>query len=174
VILDSLQIHEGDTVVDLGSGAGYFALKLAPRVGKSGRVLASDLRRLSLFFLALRAFLQGNRNIQTIVATPTDPRVPDDAAEAVLICNTYHEFADPPAILRQIRQSLKPGRRLVVTDRSPSAGDPPTGVHHVAPAAVVSELQQSGFDVIFRSDNLLTDPDGDSWWLLVASKRSSF
>ena len=43
-ILRHLNPRPGDTVVDLGSGAGYFALKIAPRVGPGGRVVAVDLR----------------------------------------------------------------------------------------------------------------------------------
>ena len=54
-ILRYLQLADGMTVVDLGSGAGYFALKIAPRVGPNGRVLAVDLRRQSLAFLWIRA-----------------------------------------------------------------------------------------------------------------------
>jgi len=44
-IIEPLALAPGSTVVDLGSGAGYFALKLPPRVGPAGRVLAVDLRR---------------------------------------------------------------------------------------------------------------------------------
>jgi ubiquinone/menaquinone biosynthesis C-methylase UbiE len=172
VILDALQLHAGDTVVDLGSGSGYFALRLAPMVGDRGYVLTTDVRRLSLFFLTIRAELKGDRNIHTVVATSDDARLPANAADAVLICNTFHEFADPLAILQQVRQALNPGGRLVVVDRSPNASPPAGGQHHVAIANVADQLQQSGFDVIVRNDRLLTDPDGDVWWLLIASKRS--
>jgi SAM-dependent methyltransferase len=50
-IIRQLDLTPGNTVVDLGSGAGYFSLKIAPRVGPTGRVLAVDLRRESLAFL---------------------------------------------------------------------------------------------------------------------------
>lgn len=172
MIVDALQLHPGDSVVDLGSGSGYFTLKLAPKVGSQGQVFATDLRRLSLFFLTIRADLRGLRNIHTSVATLDDAQLPSNTADAVLICNTYHEFADPLAILRQVRQALKPGGRLVVADRSPSAVESPGGEHHVAIATVADQLQQSGFDVILRNDHLLTDADGETWWLLIASKHS--
>src|SRR5262249_32549934 len=42
-IVRSLDLHLGNVVIDFGSGAGYFALKLAPVVGPNGRVLAVDL-----------------------------------------------------------------------------------------------------------------------------------
>jgi cyclopropane fatty-acyl-phospholipid synthase-like methyltransferase len=67
-IIRALNLQPGSTVVDLGSGAGYFALKLSPAVGERGQVLAVDLRRLSLVFLWTRALLGGQRNIHVIVA----------------------------------------------------------------------------------------------------------
>ena len=51
------------TIVDLGSGAGYFALKIAPRVAPGGTVFAVDLRRESLAFLWVRARLAGLSNL---------------------------------------------------------------------------------------------------------------
>jgi len=54
-VLRELDLRPGATVVDFGSGAGYFALKMAPRVAPGGRVFAVDLRRESLTFLWIRA-----------------------------------------------------------------------------------------------------------------------
>ena len=50
-VLQALALQPGNVVADLGSGAGYFALKLSPIVGKKGQVLAVDIRKLSLSFL---------------------------------------------------------------------------------------------------------------------------
>ena len=60
-VVAALDLHPGQTVVDFGSGAGYFALKLAPVVGPDGAVLATDVRRESLTFLWMRAHLKGVR-----------------------------------------------------------------------------------------------------------------
>ena len=75
-VLEPLALAPGRTVVDLGSGAGYFALKIAPRVAPGGRVLAVDLRRQSLAFLWMRATLQGRWNLDVIHGEPGDPRLP--------------------------------------------------------------------------------------------------
>ena len=94
-VIRSLGVSEGSTVVDLGSGAGYFTLKLAQVVCRRGEVLAVDLRRPSLFFLRIRALLQNQHNINIIVGTPDDPHLPTGRIDAVLISNTYHEFTNP-------------------------------------------------------------------------------
>src|SRR5262245_25681221 len=50
-IIEALDIKKGAVVVDFGSGAGYFALKVSDAVGETGQVTAVDLRRVSLLFL---------------------------------------------------------------------------------------------------------------------------
>src|SRR5271170_1015757 len=42
-LLDALELRDGETVVDLGAGSGYFSFRIAPRVGRSGKVLAVDI-----------------------------------------------------------------------------------------------------------------------------------
>ena len=69
-VLAPLALAPGRTVVDLGSGAGYFALKMAPRVGPRGRVLAVDLRRLSLAFLWVRATPKATGTWRSLTAAP--------------------------------------------------------------------------------------------------------
>jgi hypothetical protein len=56
-IIGELNLQDGEVVVDLGSDAGYLALKLAPIVGLRGSVLAVDVRRLPLLILRMRALL---------------------------------------------------------------------------------------------------------------------
>jgi ubiquinone/menaquinone biosynthesis C-methylase UbiE len=104
-----------------GSGVGYFALKLSPVVGKRGSVVAEDIRRESLAFLRIRAFVRSPRNIRTIRGELDDPRLAAGFADAVLIANTYHELTEPKAILRRLAESLKPGGRLASHCRSSSA-----------------------------------------------------
>jgi predicted methyltransferase len=68
-VLRALELRRGDIVVDLGCGSGYFALKLSAPVGKGGRVIAEDIRRLPLIFLRLRTILKNERNI-TVMSVP--------------------------------------------------------------------------------------------------------
>jgi ubiquinone/menaquinone biosynthesis C-methylase UbiE len=109
-------------VVDLGSGAGYFALKMAPRVAPNGRVLAVDLRRESLAFLWIRARLDGYSNLHVIHSRVDDPMLPPGPIDAVLIANTYHELTTPDPILKSLFASMRSGARLVVVDREPREG----------------------------------------------------
>jgi ubiquinone/menaquinone biosynthesis C-methylase UbiE len=168
-VLRALDLRPGNTVVDLGSGAGYFALKLSPVVGKQGQVLAVDLRRLSLFFLWTRALLRGQHNVQVIVGEGDAPRLPTDSVDAVLICNTYHEFDNPGLILNSVYRSLRSGGRLVVVDRaSRTAGAPHT--HEVPLTVVAGQLRSAGFEIVSQDDSFIDRPRDDLWWLVTARK----
>jgi predicted methyltransferase len=165
-VLRSLDLREGNTVVDLGSGAGYFALKLSPAVGKGGRVLAVDLRKLSLFFLWTRNLLQGPHNVHVIVGEEDDPHLPTRTADAVLICNTYHEFGHPDRMLDHVSQALRPGGRLVVVDRSAASGH----AHEVSLTIVADELRKEGFEIVSQDDHFINRSPDDVWWLVIARK----
>jgi predicted methyltransferase len=172
-ILRALDLREGNTVADLGSGSGYFTLKLAPAVGKQGQVLAVDLRKLSLFFLWTRALLRGQHAVHVILGDEDDPRLPAGSMDAVLICNTYHEFSHPEVILTRVGQSLRAGGRLVIVDRAPRPAEV-QHTHEVSLSAVETELRQMGFEIVSQDDHFIerpSDSQGDElWWLVIARK----
>jgi ubiquinone/menaquinone biosynthesis C-methylase UbiE len=169
-VLSSLGVSEGSTVVDLGSGAGYFSLKLADRVGRRGQVIAVDLRRLSLGFLRIRALMREEHNIQIIVGSPDDPHLPAGRADAVLMSNTYHEFRNPGLMLDHTRRALRPGGKLVIVDRGPGA-DATVPDHEVPAERVEAEVRGHGFEILGRDDRFVDQAGDKPWWLLVARTR---
>jgi ubiquinone/menaquinone biosynthesis C-methylase UbiE len=168
-VLQALDLREGNTVVDLGSGAGYFALKFSGIVGQRGHVLAVDLRKLSLLFLWTRALLRGQHNVHVIVGEEDDPHLPAGTVDAVLICNTYHEFTHPELILDHAFRSLRPGGRVVVADRAPSATEA-EHVHEMPRTIVEGELRQKGFEIVSADDHFIDRPGDDTWWLVIGRK----
>ena len=174
-VIGALSLEPGNVVVDLGSGVGYFALKISPIVGERGAVVAVDLRRESLAFLWIRAWRAGARNIRVIVGDADDPRVPSVASDAVLVANTYHELANPRTILGALSRSMKRGARIVVVDRGPRTGagsrEAAADHHEIAPDLAEQAVRQAGFEVMSRQDRFIDRPADDHvWWLLVARK----
>jgi predicted methyltransferase len=174
-VLRALALSEGATVIDLGSGAGYFALKLSPMVGARGAVLAVDVRRESLAFLWIRRFLRNARNVRVIVGEPDDPRLPAGPVNGVLIANTYHELSRPGPILDAVFDAMKPGARLVIVDRagrhvSASSAASNAG-HEVSLEVVDREIRRHGFETLDRDDRFIDRPeDEDVWWMIVARR----
>ena len=177
-VLQALNLRSGAAVEDVGSGAGYFALKMARSVGSAGTVLAVDTKAESLVFLFIRAHREGLRAIRIVHRDAADPGVTADSSlDAVLICNTYHELILPDRILDSARRSLRRGGRLVILDRGPeSASDPSwqSGLRqHEVPSELVQQTVRShGFEILSVDNRfILGKPDSDDqWWLLVARK----
>ena len=168
-VIHGLNLKPGNVVVDLGCGSGYFTLKLSSEVGVKGRVLAEDIRRLPLVFLWVRAFQRSQHNVTVVHGKPNDPRLPLHSVNAVLIANTYHEFADAPAILAHVAQSLVPGGTVVVVDRQPRPAGTTSGEHEISAEQVESDLIRAGFEISGRQDRFIEkDPYGESWWLISA------
>jgi ubiquinone/menaquinone biosynthesis C-methylase UbiE len=171
-VISPLNLKNGDVVADVGSGAGYFSLKLSPVVGPSGTVLAVDLRRLPLVFLWIRAFLAGLHNVRIHVGESDDPHLPVGTVDAALIANTYHEFAAPELMLDHVFKSLRPGGRLVVIDRSPTSdesGSEAEHHHQISRAAVEAQFRQKGLEILKREDQFIRRRD-EQWWLLIAQR----
>lgn len=182
-VIAPLNVKAGSDVAEIGCGAGYFALKLAPVVGSRGRVVAEDILRKPLVLLWIRALLRRQSNLYVLQGESDDPHLPATSLDAVLIANTYHEFNHPHAVIGCTFHALRPGGRLVVLDRGPPQGEQDSAEteakhHEVVPAAVENELRKSGFEVLSRQDTFIdksTDRPGDrldkhSWWLIVARK----
>jgi SAM-dependent methyltransferase len=174
-IIQALNLNDGSIVGDLGSGAGYFSLKLTGTVGKQGKVFAVDIRRLPLLFLWIRAFLTNQHNIRAIHADPDNPHLPAGVMDAVLVVNTYHELTHPQLILASLHRSLVPGGRLVIVDRGPASSGQETrkieAKHHELPLFLVEQdLRQEGFEVVDRKVPFTEEPGHGPWWLLVARK----
>ena len=175
-VIQALNLREGSVVVDFGSGVGYFALKLSLVVGKRGSVVAEDIRRESLVFLRIRAFMRTQSNLRIIRGEIDDPRLPAESADAVLVANTYHELTKPKLILRHLAKSLRPGGRLVIVDQGPRSGaagsrEAQTEHHELRPDLVETEIRNAGFEIINIEDHFIDRAvDDHIWWLLVARK----
>ena len=175
-VLKALDLKPGYIVVDLGCGSGYFTLKLSAPVGKSGSVLAEDIRRLPLAFLWIRTIQRGQHNVHIVLGEPDDPHLPTQRVNAVLIANTYHEFTNSQAILGHVVRSLVSGGRLVVIDREPRPVDDGSSEtaaehHEVSSEHVESELRHAGFEILSRQDGFIqNDPLNENWWIITARK----
>ncbi len=116
-VMDDLGLKPGSAVADIGAGGGWFTLLAARRVGPRGRVYAEDILPKYTRFIARRARHEGLRNVRAILGSTTDPKLPHNVMDAVMILNAYHEFEQPLAMLRHIRASMKPGARLAFIER---------------------------------------------------------
>lgn len=111
-VIAHMQIKPTDVVADVGAGTGYFTLRIS-RVVPQGTVYAVEIQPEMLAFLAQRARQLKADNVITVQGTETDPRLPVQAIDVVLLVDTYHEFAYPREMMENIVKSLKPGGRVI-------------------------------------------------------------
>src|SRR5436190_10250138 len=154
LIMDELTIAEGDKVADLGAGGGWFTAQLARRIGPNGRVYAEDIQPLMLVALGRRVRREGLTNVETVLGTPTDPKLPIGSLDAVLIADAYHEMNDPTrpenilALLGNVSRSLKPQGRLGVVAFLPGGGGPgPASEERVDPDSVIKTMAAAGLSL---------------------------
>jgi ubiquinone/menaquinone biosynthesis C-methylase UbiE len=115
-VLDSLGLRSGDVVADLGAGSGYFTFRIAPKVGKTGRVLAVEIQEAMLDALRARAVAMKATNVEVVRGSETDPHLPVNGVDLVLLVDVYHEMAYPFEVMTKVREALKPGGRVVFVE----------------------------------------------------------
>jgi tRNA A58 N-methylase Trm61 len=144
--LDALNLKPGMVVADIGAGVGYMSLRMARRVGPSGKVYANDLQPPMLDLLRQNAAKAGIGNIVTVVGDVADPKLPANTMDLVLLVDVYHEFSQPQQMLRKIRDTLKADGRLVLLEyRAEDPNVPIIAEHKMTVAQVKSELEAEGF-----------------------------
>jgi SAM-dependent methyltransferase len=147
-VVTALGLKKGETACDIGSGPGYFTLRLARAVGPSGFVYAIDVEARMLQALRERIERARVRNVAPVLAVADDPLLPQGACDVVLVVNTYHHFPDRTGYLTRLRQSLKPHGRVVNIDyvRKPTPIGPPLD-HRVAREAFLKEAKVAGLSL---------------------------
>ncbi len=116
--LDALKIPKGASVADVGAGVGYFTWRLAERVGLSGVVYGAEDIQPEMVFDQLRKNMQDRHldNVRAVLGSIVDAKLPKGSLDLVLLVDVYHEFSEPEKMLDSIRDSLKPGGRLVLLE----------------------------------------------------------
>lgn len=155
--LRRLGVSDGDTVVEVGSGNGYFALPAA-RIAEPAPVYAVELNRELLEEAARLAEMNGIENIITVHADATSlsDHLPGDA-DVALVANILHGVDDKVGLAREVRGTISPDGRLVVVNwrnvpmEETTLGDeqrgPPTELR-MSPVETEDAVKEAGFEVL--------------------------
>lgn len=158
-VMDILRITAGKNVADIGAGSGWFTVRAARRVGLSGKVFAVDINPEAVRYIDRKAHNESLTNITTILSKPDDPMLPKNEVDAVLLLKTYHEVADPIALLEHLRAALRPGARVGIIDRNGNGTN-----HGVGRDTVVEEADRAGYRLIQTYD--FVKDDGMDYFLV--------
>jgi SAM-dependent methyltransferase len=144
--LDAIGIAKGSTVADIGAGVGYMTWRMAERVGPTGKVYANDIQPEMLRLLRRNMQERKLANVEPVLGAIDDPKLPPNAVDLVLMVDVYHEFSEPQAMLRRIREALRADGRLVLLEyRGEDPAVPIRPEHKMTVAQVKAELEPEGY-----------------------------
>jgi SAM-dependent methyltransferase len=151
-VMDILGVVPGKTVADIGAGSGWFTVRAARRVGTGGLVYAVDINPAAIKYIHGRAKKERLKNVKTILNKADDPMLPAGSVDAVLLLKTYHEVAEPVALLRNLRAALRPGAKVGIIDRNGNGEN-----HGVSREVVLREAGEAGYKLLDQYDFVKAD-----------------
>jgi len=146
IALDAIKLEKGSTVADVGAGSGYMTVKMAKRVGPTGKVYANDIQPEMLALLKQRLAKEKIANVETVLGGVDDPKLPAGVIDLILMVDVYHEFSEPQKMLQRMREALKPGGRLVLLEyRKEDPSVPIRFDHKMTVAEAKLEIEAEGY-----------------------------
>jgi len=153
LILEKMSLKAGDTVVDVGSGAGYFSFKFADLVGVDGKVYALDTKKPHVDYIESLARKWNTDNLFPSVSSTDGLELEiDGEADVVFMCSLYHilyavsSTAEREGMLKGMHKVLKPNGRLVIVDNGPvEERTLPYHGPHMRKKLIEAQLAEYGF-----------------------------
>ena len=171
LLMDNLELESHHVVADLGAGTGYFTFPISSRVPR-GRVLAVDIQSEMLAIIASRKQSEGQEqrwsNIQTILGTESNPNLPNEAVDLILMVDAYHEFSHPREMGEAMVRALKPGGRIALVEyRMEDPSVPIKRLHKMSVKQAKKEMAALGLTFL-KNKNILPQQH-----LMIFEKPSS-
>lgn len=153
-ILDVMKIAKGETLVDVGSGPGFYSVRFADLVGKEGKVIATDTNKEHREFVETLAKNHG-LNVGTVVAKLDNLNVPDKVADVIFMGSLYDAVyaysmeVVKDRLINSVRNALKPNGRLVILNYDHvDAPEIPHHGPHIDKRLIIQQLQHYGFKLV--------------------------
>ena len=156
-IVAALHLKPGMQVADIGAGTGLFTRRFAAQVGATGKVYAIDISKEFIANIVRQAKHSGVKNVEGIVNNDKSILLAANKIDLAYVCDTYHHFEYPHAMLASIHQALKKNGRLVVIDfrKDPKLNNAWVMGHVRADQQTVRrEVEQAGFRHV-KDENFL-------------------
>jgi cyclopropane fatty-acyl-phospholipid synthase-like methyltransferase len=142
-VIAALALKDGQTLVDIGSGTGYFAVRIA-RAHPKAQVIGSDIEGSMVQYLRDRAKKEGLANVVSVQSAADSPNL-KAPVDVVLIVDTYHHLPNRAHYFRRLQSSLKPGGRVAIVDFRPEATMGPNKEFRFTAEKIRAEMAEAGF-----------------------------
>jgi arsenite methyltransferase len=148
-VLKALVLQQGQTVADIGSGGGYFALRFAEIVGAEGHVFAVDTDQNFLNFIQNSAKERGLVNVETVLSTKDSAALPEKSLDLIFMRNVSHHLPDRPEYFKKLRVALKPQGRIAIIEYRRDKGFSFHRMfgHYVPKETIIKEMKEAGYQL---------------------------
>lgn len=146
--IKNLPVSESSVVADIGAGSGYYTFKIAPKVPK-GKVYAVEIQEKAINYLKEKSQELGISNVVPVMGSEKSPNLPTASVDLAIMVDVYHELEYPVEMLASIRQSLKPGGKLLLIEYR--GEDPEVAIkplHKMTVKQAEKELTANGFKLV--------------------------
>lgn len=148
LVIENLDLKPTDVVADIGAGSGYFSFLLAPLVPQ-GKVIAQDIQQEMLDFVEGSKKLKKIANVEPLLGTIEDTRLPEGEVDLVIMVDAYHEFSHPREMMESIVKGLAPGGRVVFIEyRGEDPAVPIKPLHKMTVKQVAAEMRSVGLEFV--------------------------
>ena len=159
-IVAAMDLKPGETAADIGTGTGFMLPYLSMAVGDKGHVIGEDIQ--TEFLDRAKSYVQLHelKNVQFVLGTDRDPKLPAGTLSAALILDVYHHFDYPEAMLSHILDSLLSDGKLIIVEyykrpgAMPGGGDPNRPVQHIRldQDDMIKEVEANGFRLVSKAE----------------------
>ncbi len=140
-MINALNLKPGENVADIGAGTGYITWRMAKKIAPAGKVYAVEIQQEMLDLLGANMKTRAITNVIPILGTVSDPKLPTNSLDLIIMVDVYHEFDFPYEMTDNMVKSLKPGGRLVFIEfRKEDPRVPIKEVHKMSEAQVKREM----------------------------------
>jgi precorrin-6B methylase 2 len=140
-LIESLKLKPHMIVADVGAGSGYLSFRMAPLLPK-GKVLAVDIQKEMIKIINAKSKQKTLQNVETILSTEKDPKLPENSVDMIIMVDVYHEFAFPFEMTQAMCKSLRKGGTMVFVEfRGEDPEVPIKLVHKMAEKQVILEMK---------------------------------
>jgi len=144
-MIQLLGLKPGDIVADIGAGTGYISWRMAQNVAPNGKVYGVDIQQEMLDLLGANMKQRGITNVVPLLGSETDPKLPPNSVDLVVMVDVYHEFSEPYEMMQNIVKALKPGGRVAFVEyRAEDPLVPIKRAHKMSEAQVKKEAAEAG------------------------------
>lgn len=156
-IIQVLNIHPGQKIIDLGSGGGFFTFEFSKLVGPSGKVYPIDTNPNFLSFIKDKTQQQAFTNIEPVLVKDTSILpIPEKSIDLIFTRNVYHHLKNRIVYFKSLSQILKPNSQIVIIDYSKDGliSFLRTFGHYTDKNVLLIEMQHAGYSVVQSYDFL--------------------